>query len=142
MYRFIKKSFRKDWTSNQIAYVKKNYRKLSSIVRNRKNELQKIAFERERLCSISSIASIEFASIEFFTTSVFAFVSSSVSTSVSVSISTFTSVSVVSSSLAESSNVQSTQQSNVQRISKYFSTIYENRQYAQASTYSSRINQH
>jgi hypothetical protein len=51
-------------------------------------------------------------------------------------------VSVAFSFLSESSNVQSTQQSNVQRISKYFSTIYENRQYAQKSTNSQRINQH
>jgi hypothetical protein len=152
MYRFIKESFRQNWTSNQIAYVKKNYRKLSSIIRNRKNELKEIAFQRERL----RVASVEFASIEFSATSVFAFASTSIFTFISASISTFvfasistsvsasifTSVSVASSSLAESSNVQSTQQSNVQRISKYFSTIYENRQYAQESTNSQRINQH
>jgi hypothetical protein len=42
MYRFIKESFRQNSTSNQIAYVKKNYRKLFSIIRNRKNELNKL----------------------------------------------------------------------------------------------------
>jgi hypothetical protein len=36
MHRFIKESIRQNWTSNQIAYVKKNYRKLFSIIRDRK----------------------------------------------------------------------------------------------------------
>jgi hypothetical protein len=152
MYRFIKESFRQNWTSNQIAYVKRNYRKLFSIIRNRKNKLKENASQRERRAT-----SVEFASIEFSDTSVFASASTSVFTSVSASIFTFVSASIftfVSAStsssvfvtflfLAESSNVQSTQQSNVQRISKYFSTttIYENRQYAQESNHQ-RINQH
>jgi hypothetical protein len=115
MHRFIKESFRQNWTAKQIAYVKKNYRKLFSIIRDRKNELEENASQREW-----RFVSVEFASIEFSVTSVFAFASTSVSTFVSAS--TSSSVSVASSSLAESSNVQSTQQSNVQRISKYFST--------------------
>jgi hypothetical protein len=143
MYRFIKESFRRNWTSNQIAYVKKNYRKLSSIIRDRKNELKENASQWERL----RVASIELASIEFSITSVLAFTSTSaftfifasIFTSVSASIST--SVSVAFSLSAESSNVQSTQQSNVQRISKYLSAVYENRQYSQESN-SQLINQH
>jgi hypothetical protein len=144
MYRFIRESFRHNWTSNQIVYVKRNYRKLFSIIRDRKNELKENASQRER-----RVASIEFASIDFFVTLVLAFASTSVFTFVSASISTFVSasisslVSVASSLFTELSNVQSTQHSNVQRISKYLSTttIYENRQYAQESNYQ-RINQH
>jgi hypothetical protein len=145
MYRFIRESFRQNWTSNQIAYVKKNYRKLSLIIRDRKNELKENVSQRERF----RVASVEFVSIEISVTSVLAFASISTFTFVSASIFTFVSASIFTFvfvtflSLAESSNVQSTQQANVQRISKYFyfSTIYENRQYAQESN-SQRINQH
>jgi hypothetical protein len=129
MHRIIKESFRQNWLSKQIAYVKRNYRKLFSIIRNRKNELKENAFQRKRFRSISSVASIEFASIEFFVTSIFAFVSISTSTFVSASIFTF--VFVTFSFVAESSNVQSIQQQNVQQTSQsftnYSSTIYENR---------------
>ncbi len=115
MYRLIRELFRQNWTSNQIAYVKKNYRKLFLAIRDRKNELEEIASERERFRSISSIASIESSA-----TLIFTFVFTAFSHS------------------AESLNVQSTWQSNVQRVSqfftKYFSIIYENRQYAQEST--------
>ncbi len=38
---------------NQIAYVKKNYRKLFSIIRDRENELEKIASQRKQLRSIT-----------------------------------------------------------------------------------------
>ncbi len=119
MYRFIKESFRQNWTLNQIAYVKKNYRKLFSIIRNRKNELRENASQRERF----RVASVEFASIEFFVTLVLASASTSTFTFVFVSMSTFISafiftfVSVSSSSFAESLNAQSIKQSNVQRIS-------------------------
>jgi hypothetical protein len=141
MHRIIKESFRQNWSSKQIAYVKRNYRKLFLIIRDRKNELKKNAFQRERR-STSSVASIEFASIEFFVTSVLTFVSIFTSTFVSASI--FTCVFVTFSFVTESSNVQSIQQSNVQQISQSFTnyslTIYENRQYAQESTNHQRVN--
>jgi hypothetical protein len=41
IYRFIKESFRQNWTSKRIVYVKKNYRKLFLIIRDWKNELKK-----------------------------------------------------------------------------------------------------
>jgi hypothetical protein len=129
---------------NKSLMWKKNHRKLFSIIRDRKNELKENAFQRKWLRSISSIASIEYASIESFVTSILAFVSISAFTFVSTSIFTFIFVTFLFLFLAESSNVQSTQQSNVQRISQsltnYSSTIYENRQYAQKSTNSQRIN--
>jgi hypothetical protein len=140
MHRIIKKSFRQNWSSKQIVYVKRNYCKLSSVIQDRKNELKENASQRKWSRSISLIASIEFASIEFFVTSVF--VSISAFTSVSTSI--FTSVFVAFLLVAELSNVQSTQQLNVQRISQsftnYSSTIYENRHYAQKSINYQRIN--
>jgi hypothetical protein len=55
MYRFIKELFRQNWTLNQIAYVKRNYRKLFSIIRNRKNKLKKKRISTRMTSYISRI---------------------------------------------------------------------------------------
>ncbi len=125
----------------QIIYVKKNYRKLFSIIRDRKNELEENASDRERRSTSALVSS---------SVSAFVFVSASISTSVSASISVLVEslTAFVLASVSETSNVQRTQsnvhqfwqqqaESNLLRINQHWSISQRN----QSSSYSEQFNE-
>ncbi len=68
MYQTIRSSFYQNWIMNQIKFVEKNYRKLSSVIQNRKMKL----LRNQQLNRNYFILSIEFSSSQFLIISIFA----------------------------------------------------------------------
>ncbi len=58
MFQTIKDDYYENWTMNQIKYVEKHYRKISSATQNRKNELLKISNQFQSSSSSISITSL------------------------------------------------------------------------------------
>jgi hypothetical protein len=82
MHRAIRASFYEDWTLNQIKYVEKNYRKLFSVIQNRKMKLLKNQQSNRNFSTFS----IKFSSFQFSIVSILALVLVFVFAFVSISI--------------------------------------------------------